>query len=75
MPSPLSSGLDLRAWEEILKGQQRNPILECRLYMDKCHYDINVLTATYKHVMINMAYDLDFPIRPGKSLSHEVFFF
>ena len=61
-------GYDLRTWEDILKGQQRDPILDIRKCLDKCHFDINK-GKLIENVLINMAFDLEFPIAAGIALS------
>ena len=62
-------GFDRKTWEETLKGQLRDPLLESRAYLDVCHYDINVEGGTFVGVMTNLAYDLPFPIPAGTILS------
>ena len=65
----LQSGYDLRTWEDLLKGQQRDPILDIRKCLDKCHFDINK-GKLIENVLINMAFDLAFPIAAGNNMTY-----
>ena len=60
----------MRTWEVILKGQQRDPILDIRKCLDKCHFHINK-GKLIENVLINMAYDLEFPIASGDVEAHK----
>ena len=58
----------LATWEDRLRGQQYDPILNCDIYLDLLHNDINVCGRTLEIVLATMANGLEFPIKAGDSL-------
>ena len=61
-------GKPLATWEDRLRGQQYDPILDCEIYLDLLHNDINVCGRTLEIVLATMANGLEFPIKAGDSL-------